>query len=307
MLSPRLRWKLARTRERLLGGLSSFLRPQPRPRVCFSCGRLVGAAEKACSHCGASQAPLSLSAFKRVALAVIPAENPVTYALLFANLVFFAVAWLISLRAGGTAGAAGGLFDLNSQVLALLGAKHGGRILLLGEYWRLVMPIFLHAGALHFGFNSFVLWQVGPQVEELFGSRRFLFLYLVTGVAGFIASAYWYDPRTLSVGSSGSLFGLIGILISYISQRAGFASEYRASLMRWAVFVLIIGLFLGADNAAHVGGLLSGLALGRLVSARRPATPRARLTVELMAWGSAAVIAWSVTMVLLHLPPAGGS
>lgn len=303
MLSPRLRWKLARTRERLQAGLGEFFHPQPRPRVCFSCGRLVGAAETVCSHCGASQASLSLSAFKRVALAVIPEQTPLTYALLFANLLFFAVAWLISLRAGTPESAAGGLFGLNSRVLLLLGAKHGGRIFALREYWRLVMPIFLHAGLLHFAFNTFVLWQIGPQVEELFGSRRFLFLYLTTGLVGFLASAYWYDPRSLSVGSSGSLFGLLGVLIAYISQRRGFTSEYRASLIRWAIFAFLMGFFLGADNAAHLGGLLCGLVLGRLVSARRPATPLARFAVGAMAWGSAAVIAWSVAMVLLHLPP----
>ncbi|MFQ5778015.1 MAG: rhomboid family intramembrane serine protease [Terriglobia bacterium] len=305
MISPRLRWKLARYREQLLARLRDLLGGQPRPRVCFSCGRLVGAHEKVCSHCGASQSALSLSAFKRVALAVIPDEAPLTYALLFANVVFFAVAAIVSLRAGSGGGI--GLFDMNNEVLFLLGAKHGGSIFFLHEYWRLVMPIFLHGGLIHFLFNSFVLWQVGPQAEELFGSRRFLFLYLVTGIAGFIASAWWYDPRSISIGSSGSLFGLFGILISYISQQAGFASEYRASLIRWAVFMLIIGLFLGADNAAHLGGLLSGLVLGRLVSARRPATPAAKLRVELMAWGSAAVILWSVAMVLLHLPPAAGS
>lgn len=265
----------------------------------------MGAAERACSHCGASQAPLSLSAFKRVALAVIPAENPLTYALLFANLLFFAVAWVKSLQLGSSEGVAGGLFDLNAQVLLALGAKFGYAVTAEGEYWRLVMPIFLHAGLIHFGFNSFVLWQVGPQVEELFGSRRFLFLYLVTGVAGFVVSTWWYGPGGLSVGSSGSIFGLIGILIAYITQRSGFASEYRASLIRWAVFILVIGLFLGADNAAHAGGLASGLVLGRLVSARRPVSPADRFTVGLMAWGSAAVIAWSVAMVLLHLPPAG--
>ena len=304
MLSPRLRWKLARARERLLDAVQAFFRPQPRPRVCFACGRLVGAAEKVCSHCGTSQAALSVSAFKRVALAVIPAENPLTYALLFANLAFFAAAWLASVRASGSPGLWGGM---SSEVLLTLGALNGGRVLVLHEYWRLVMPIFLHAGIIHFGFNSFVLWQVGPQVEELFGSRRFVFLYLTTGVGSSLVSAWWHGLYGLSVGSSGALMGMIGILISYISQSSGFASEYRKSLIRWAVYILVIGLLPGIDNAGHVGGLLTGLALGRVVSARRPATATARLGVALMGWGAAAVIAWSIIMVLLHLPPAAGS
>ena len=305
MLSPRLRWKLARLREGLAARLEGLLHAQPKPRVCFSCGRLVGAAEKVCSNCGASQAPLSLSVFKRVALAVIPEETPVTYALLFANLLLFLVAWVISVRGGGESASL--LSRSDNNVLLLLGAQQGGRIFLLHEYWRLVMPIFLHAGIIHFGLNSFVLWQVGPQVEELFGSRRFLFLYLVTGVVGFLVSAWWHSPYQLSVGSSGSLLGLMGILISYLSQRRGFASEYRSSLIRWALFILVIGLLPGVDNAAHLGGLVSGLVLGLVVSDRRPATPVARLTVGLMLWSSAAVIVWSVVMVLLHLPPAPGS
>ncbi|MFQ5663385.1 MAG: rhomboid family intramembrane serine protease [Terriglobia bacterium] len=305
MLSPRLRWKLERYRERLQGVFDSLFRRQPKPRVCFSCGRLVGALEKSCSHCGASQSALSLSAFKRVALAVIPDENPVTYALLFANLLFFAVAWMLSMRGGS---ATPGLFGgMDPNVLRRLGAMEGWRILYAQEYWRLVMPVFLHGGILHFGFNAFVLWQVGAQVEELFGSRRFLFLYLVTGVAGFVVSLWWHGRSGFSVGSSGALMGLIGILISYISQQSGFASEYRASLIRWAVFILFLGLLPGIDNSAHVGGLVTGLALGRLVSDRRPATAAARLGVQLMAWGSAAVILWSLAMVLLHLPPARGS
>lgn len=128
--------------------------------------------------------------------------------------------------------------------------------------------------------------------------------YLTTGIVGFLASAWWYHPAALSVGSSGSLFGLIGILISYISQGSGFASQYRTSLTRWAIYVFIMGFFLGADNAAHLGGLVSGLALGRLVSDRRPATAAQRFAVRLMGWGSAAVILTSLTMTMLHLRPA---
>jgi rhomboid protease GluP len=134
-----------------------------------------------------------------------------------------------------------------------------------------------------------------------------LFLYLATGVLGFLASALWYPLVVISVGSSGSIFGLIGILIGYITQRSGFASEYRTSLVRWAIYIFIIGLFLGADNAAHLGGLVSGLVLGRLVSARRPVTAAARFRVGLMGWGSALVILWSVVMVLLNLPAAPAS
>ena len=306
MLSPRLRWKLARAWERFTEQTDTFLRPQPKPRVCFSCGRLVGALEKVCSNCGASQSAFSVSVLKRIALAVIPAENPVTYALLFANLLFFAVAWILTQQSAETPGGSA----LNPAVLYFLGAKLGHPIL-AGELWRLVMPIFLHADATHIILNSLALWQVGPQVEDLFGSRRFLFLYLATGVAGNLASVWWYTVlrgyEVQSVGASGAIFGLIGILASYVSQRRGFVTEYRTSVIRWVIFSVLLGLIFPIDNAAHIGGLIAGMVLGRTVSVRRPNSPFARLRFELMTWGSAAVLLYAVAMVLLHLPPAAGS
>lgn len=298
MLSPRLQWKLKRAMESARNALRGGEPQPPRPRICLNCKRLVGALETHCPSCGTSQSAVSFSALKRLSLAVIPAENPVTYGLLFANLLFILVAFLVSMRGAADP------FSIDTRILFLLGAKHAGRIYYLHEYWRLVMPIFLHAGIIHFAFNSYVLWQVGPQAEELFGSARFLFLYLATGVVGFIASAFWYDLRVISVGSSGSIFGLIGVVIGYITLRPGSADEFKQSLIRWAVYMFIIGLFLGADNAAHLGGLLSGVALGRIVSDRRPHTPSERLRVNLMGWGSALVILWSLAMVLLSLPAA---
>ncbi len=294
-----MRWKLDRLREwvrETLGGEGGGQDSQPRPKVCYDCGLLVGAADTVCPNCGANQSKASLGGLKRVANSLVPAENPATYILLLANLLFMIVTILISQKSGAEP------FSVDNRVLYLLGAKWTSAIFGLNEYWRLVMPILLHGGLMHFGFNSFVLWQIGPQVEELFGSQRFLFLYLVTGVAGFVASAFW-SPYSLSVGASGSLFGLIGILLAYISQKKGFREEYRASLIRWVFFMLILGLIIpGIDNAAHIGGLVAGLALGRLIGDRPPRNPTEKFRVDLMGWGSAAVFLLSIIMVLLTLP-----
>jgi membrane associated rhomboid family serine protease len=107
---------------------------------------------------------------------------------------------------------------------------------------------------------------------------------------------------SLSAGASASIFGFIGVLISYLGPRPAFAHAYRSQLIRWAVFGLALGLFFHFDNAGHVGGLVSGLVLGRVVSDRRAATPGARFRLALMTWGSALVLLWSVAMVLWHLP-----
>lgn len=299
MFSRRWRWRVELWRQRL----RALVTPGPRqmgPRLCPACGLLVGAQEKACSHCGASMAALSFTGLRRIALAVLPAETPVSYSLLIANGLFFLVPWILAWQRGGAGPFANIPIDLHLR----FGAKHGFSILYLHEYWRLVMPIFLHADFWHLLFNSFVLYQVGPQVEELFGSSRFLFLYLTTGVAGFLASTYWYPLPAVSVGSSGALFGLVGVLIAYLGHHS-FAPEYRSAFIRWAILMLALGILFPFDNAAHLGGLLSGLALGRMVSDRRPATPAQRFAVGLMGWGSAAVILASLALTMLHLRPPG--
>jgi len=244
-------------------------------------------------------AVLSFSGLKRLAVALIPAETPVTYALLIANIIFFIIPWILSMQRGDT----GPYAAIPPDIALRFGAKHGFAIRYLHEYWRLVMPIFLHANLLHLAFNSFVLYQIGPQVEALFGARRFIFLYLTCGVFGFLSSTWWYSPAFTSVGSSGALFGLIGVMISYLGQRS-FARAYRAAFIRWAIFILLLGILFPFDNAAHLGGLLAGLVLGRLVSDRRPVTTSERLTVWLMGWGAAAIIFISLAMTLLHLRPA---
>lgn len=299
MLSPRWRWRLERWRQNL-AGLLARPRGERRPRLCPACGLLVGAEEKNCSHCGASMAALSFTGLRRLAAAVLPAETPISYTLLIVNGLFFLVLWLLAVQRGDM----GPFADIPADLHVRFGAKVGYAIRHLHHYWRLVMPIFLHADLWHLLFNSFVLYQIGPQVEELFGSQRFLFLYLTTGVVGFVASSFWYGPWMVSVGSSGSLFGLVGVLISYLGHHS-LAPEYRAAFIRWAVLMFLLGILFPFDNAAHVGGFVGGLILGRLVSDRRPATTAQRFAVWLMGWGAAAVILASLALTMLYQRGAG--
>ncbi|HXE76018.1 MAG TPA: rhomboid family intramembrane serine protease [Candidatus Xenobia bacterium] len=295
-----MRWQLERARERVAAFFSGLFKPERKPRLCFNCGLLVGADQDVCSNCGTKQGALSLSAFKRVALAVIPAETPVTYALLFANLLLFAVCWVASARVSDEPMSLAG--GVNPHVMLVLGAKQG-MLVLAGQWWRLVMANFLHWDLMHIAFNSIALLQLGPQVEEAYGSRRYLFLYLVTGIGGFVASTLW-NQMGLSAGASAAIFGLMGILITRLKFGSGFARDYRAQLIRWAIIGIVLGLFLPFDTAGHIGGLASGLVLGRIVSDRRPATPGAELRVNLMAWGAGLAIIASVVIVVLNLPAA---
>jgi membrane associated rhomboid family serine protease len=140
-----------------------------------------------------------------------------------------------------------------------------------GEWWRLVTPVLVHGSLLHLLFNMYFLYLVGPLVEQLYGSFRFVVLYLLTAAAGSAASFLVGGPYP-SVGASGAIFGLCGVLIAVSAvHRPVLDRRGRALMSQIGALValnLVIGFGFGAlldariDNAAHVGGLLAGLWLG---------------------------------------------
>lgn len=137
------------------------------------------------------------------------------------------------------------------------------------EYYRLLTSIFLHSGISHLGSNLLVQVLMGNAVERNLGHVKYLVLYLVSGVCGNIVSVL-YDSlqgvNTYSVGSSGAVFGVMGALILLIIKgrkklQSGSSLIYRAA---FAVFYAVYSGFKNpyTDNAAHVGGLVSGILLG---------------------------------------------
>lgn len=170
--------------------------------------------------------------------------------------------------------ASGSVLDFSGQVMAHYGANFGPYTL-SGEWWRLVTYMFLHGGIMHIAFNMWCLWDLGRLCESLYGRWTFFGIYLITGIAAGLASIGW-NPGVLSVGASGAIFGLAGALIAsfYLGEfslpRVAISGTLR-SLVIFAVFNLGFGqLFNGIDNAAHIGGLVSGLILGALIARLAP-------------------------------------
>ena len=184
-----------------------------------------------------------------------------------------------------TALASGSAINISGEVNFHYGANFGPYTL-SGEWWRLLTYMFLHGGAMHIFFNMWCLWDLGRLCESLYGRWTFAGIYLITGVSGGLASIAW-NPRVLSVGASGAIFGLAGALIAsfYLGEfslpRVAISGTLR-SLVIFAVFNLGFGqLFGGIDNACHIGGLVSGLILGALIARLAPQTdaPLRRATV----------------------------
>lgn len=162
--------------------------------------------------------------------------------------------------------------------LVAFGAKTN-ELLRQGEWFRLVTPIFLHGGLLHLASNSWALWTVGPLVEKLYGPARFSLLYLCAGVGGVLGSyvgSASRPPFIPSVGASGAIFGLFGTLLVFgYKYRQEIPGHFQRSIRSGILPVIILNLFLGfsipfIDNAAHIGGLVTGALLAAIIPYRAP-------------------------------------
>jgi rhomboid protease GluP len=151
---------------------------------------------------------------------------------------------------------------VGGDIVLYYGAKINEN-LAAGEAWRLVTPLFLHAGLLHIGVNMYSLWALGPAVERFFGRVRFLIVYLLSGICGVLLSLIM-SPNA-SVGASGAIFGLLGALATFLYLHRAIFGQLGAMQLRQLVFVTLInlgmGLTPGIDNWGHVGGLVAGVAL----------------------------------------------
>jgi rhomboid protease GluP len=153
-----------------------------------------------------------------------------------------------------------------------------GPYTLSGQWWRLLTYMFLHGGLMHIAFNMWCLWDLGALCESLYGRWTFGAIYLITGIAGGLASVAW-NPHVLSVGASGAIFGLAGALVaSFYLGEFTMPKFALAGTLRSLIFFLgfslffgfVGGMFRGIDNACHIGGLVSGLILGALIARAAP-------------------------------------
>jgi rhomboid protease GluP len=164
--------------------------------------------------------------------------------------------------------------DPTGEELVRWGAN-AGRLTLAGEWWRLLTCVFLHIGIIHLAFNMWCLWDLGALCESLYGSWTFGAVYLISGVGASLTSTAW-RPNGLSAGASGAIFGLAGALISsfYLGEFSLPSVAVKGTLRSVVMFAgynLLFGAVSGrTDNAAHVGGLVTGLILGALVARVAP-------------------------------------
>jgi rhomboid protease GluP len=294
-LPYRWQWQLDRWKNSLHSVFGGESEP-PRPRMCPACGTLVGIGATRCHECG-TNLNFSLVAISKGLSEFFGGRAPVTMVILITNILLFAVSWLRTINNGGS------FWGISNIELYRLGGLWTPAIT-HGEWFRLVLPIFLHGGLLHIGFNMMVLLDIGPVVEEVYGSARYLFLYLATGVVGFLVSAFtpFRSHPALGIGASGAIMGLIGLMIAITSKRGGASMQaLRSRLVSWVVSIFVFGLLMpGIDNWGHFGGLIGGLLFGRIFADREPMNATERRQAYALGWTAGLVVLASFAMMALH-------
>jgi len=167
-----------------------------------------------------------------------------------------------------------------------------------GQWWRLITAGFLHGGWLHILMNSWVLFDLGAEVELLYGTSRMIVFYFVSTITGFAVSSHLSGAASL--GSSAGIFGLIGAMLAFgFTDRTSLGAQVKALYTRWVIYGLVLSFIPGVDFWAHVGGFSGGFIAGWLAS-----TPRARLMwkeplIKALAGVSIAVTALAFGMLFI--------
>ena len=133
------------------------------------------------------------------------------------------------------------------------------------QWYRFIIPIFIHAGIIHIGFNLLLQLTLGRDIEKLIGSIRFFFVYFASGIWGFVLGGNFAATGIASCGASGSLFGILAItlldLLYTWKDRKGPIKDLMFIVLDVCI-AFVLGLLPGLDNFSHIGGFLMGLVLG---------------------------------------------
>ncbi|MEI9943793.1 MAG: rhomboid family intramembrane serine protease [Chitinophagaceae bacterium] len=137
-----------------------------------------------------------------------------------------------------------------------------------GEWWRLISSVFLHFGIIHLAMNMYALFFVGVYLEPMLGKLRFIAAYLCSGIVASLVSVLWHKNDVIvSAGASGAIFGMFGVFLALLTTNI-IPKQLKNSLLQSVLIFVGYNVFYGfkpnsgVDNAAHLGGLISGMVIG---------------------------------------------
>lgn len=230
--------------------------------VCPKCGKLISKSSSECFFCGYKN-PGGMG-FASIFQKLFRSRYDIIQLIMIFCGIIYVFSLLLDIRAVFNVSDPFRLFSPSNISVFKLGAT-GTIALYYHRWWSVVTAVFLHGSLLHIILNMFWVRQLGYAVEEFYGPARFIIIFILSGIVGFIASII--GGHQLTLGASGSLFGLLGALIYYGKQRGGYFGEaiYRQAGL-YAVMFFVFGFMMsGVDNFAHGGGFIGGFLVAMLV------------------------------------------
>ena len=242
--------------------------------MCPNCRAFITTDDKVCPYCEVSVGPpprVQRSAGEALG-GLIPQARFTTVMILLVNFALYAV-------------------DLLDPQVGI--TRYGASVpwpYMHGQFYRLVTAGFLHGGILHILMNSWVLFDLGAEVEQIYDTSRLIVFYIVSTITGFLLSSL---TGHASLGSSAGIFGLIGAMLAFgVTDKSALGAAVKSVYGRWLIYALVLSFLPGVDLFAHVGGLVGGFVTGLLVT-----TPRARLMWRESAIKGAAGICLALTVL----------
>jgi rhomboid protease GluP len=171
---------------------------------------------------------------------------------------------------------------------------------LSGDWWRLFTNIFIHFGIIHLLMNMYCLYSISIYLEPMLGKIKFITAYVCTGILASVVSLWWHKTGVNSAGASGAIFGMYGVFLAMLISKLVPEAIRQQLLKSIGIFIfynLVYGMKSGVDNAAHIGGLLSGFMIGYCLV---PVIKKER-EQQSMPWVPAAVASLTVVVSFFYL------
>jgi rhomboid protease GluP len=269
--------------------------------LCPSCRKLIRSDEPVCPYCGLAQPGLHNTAnfIRNLFFAYDPVKT-----IIYLNAALYILSLLLNPQEIFTSyGGALEFLSPSNKNLFLMGATGTIPVFEFHRYWSLISASYLHGGILHIFFNMMALSQLGRFVLTEYGFYRFINIYILTGIVGFIVSVFFGVRFT--IGASASLCGLIGAIIYFGKSRGGFYGQaiYKQAL-GWVVGLVVFGIIIpGINNWAHAGGLLSGIGLAYLwgYNEKKPETAMHKTIAYIGILVTAGVLVWAILSSTLSI------
>jgi rhomboid protease GluP len=227
-------------------------------KMCPECRELVPKSATRCPDCGASLAGVRGPGVGRLLGNLLPGAGDTASLLTLVNGLLFLLVLMYGVKSGSGGGFLGG--DYRSLI-------RFGMSFHIELWWRLPTAVFLHAGLIHFAFNTLALIRLGPIVEHELGGARMWVLYILCGIGGNVTHAVLSQSPV--VGASGAIFGLLGAILGFGMRLGRAGAFYRQLIVANALPLIVINFLPFVSWQAHLGGFAVGYGLAWLLPLRR--------------------------------------